>query len=281
MAMATHHYDRPKTHPLRKFHRVGILVFIGLACLLIGCDGNLFDGISDDDSYEAKLEEGLMALDDGDYDKAVELFADLRSDYPNKQEVCVYLSNAYAGLTGIDTFNLLETIDELEDTGDEGSIDMIGLLLGNADGIIDQQGVDRKMGLLSLAQSTIDTCIDRPDTDARVQAGLLGLGDAALIIADIVLADLDLDSIELTEEGLDALYDSLPDIDQTDISDEDLARLNDNLDDILDSVNALEEILGGDEENDLSESFDEFLMDLDPAGDGVDRADIELYIDNL
>ena len=69
--MATHHYDRPKTHPLRIFHRVGILVFIGLACLLIGCDGNLLEGISDDDSYEAKLEEGLMALDDEDYDKAV------------------------------------------------------------------------------------------------------------------------------------------------------------------------------------------------------------------
>lgn len=279
--MATHHYDRPKTHLLRIFHRVGILVFIGLACLLIGCDGNLLEGISDDDSYEAKLEEGLMALDDEDYDKAVDLFANLRSKYPNKEEVCAYLSNAYAGLAGIDTFNLLDTISELEDTGDEGSIDMIGLLLGNADGLLDQQGVDSKMDLLSSAQAAIDTCIDTPDTDERVQAGLLGLGDVALIIANIVLADLGLDSVELTEEGLDALYDSFPDIDQTDISDEDLARLNDSLDDIADSVDALEEILGTDEENDLSESFDEFLMDLDPARDGVDRDDIELYINNL
>jgi len=279
--MATHHYDPPKTHLFRMFHRVGILVFIGLACLLIGCDGNLLEGISDDDSYEANLEEGLMALDDEDYDKAVELFADMRSDYPNKEEVCVYLSNAYAGLTGIDTLNLLDTISELEDTGDEGSIDMIGLLLGNADGTVDQLGVDSKMGFLSLAQAAIDTCIDTPDTDERVQTGLLGLGDVALIIADIVLADLDLDSVELTEEGLDALYTSFPDIDQTDISDEDLARLNDSLDDIADSVLALEEILGADEENDLSESFDEFLMDLDPVGDGVSRDDIELYIDNL
>ena len=281
--MATHHYDRPKTHPFRIFHRVGILVCIGLACILISCDGNLLEGISDDDSYEAKFEEGLMALDDEDYDKAVDLFAALRSDYPNKEEVCVYLSNAYAGLTGIDTFNLLDTISELEDTGDEGSIDMIGLLLGNSDGILDPQGVDSKMDLLASAQAAIDTCIDTPDTDERVQGGLLGLGDAALIIADIVLKDLNLDSVELNEEGLVALYDGLPDIDidQTDISDEDLARLNDSLDDILDSVDALEEILGADEENDLSESFDEFLMDLDPAGDGVDRDDIEVYIDNL
>jgi hypothetical protein len=282
MAMATHHYDRPKTHPLRIFQRVGILVFIGLACLLIGCDGNLLEGISDDDSYEANLEEGLMALDDEDYDKAVDLFVDLRSDYPNKEEVCVYLSNAYAGLTGIDTFNLLDTISELEDTGDEGSIDMIGLLLGNADGTLDQQGVDSKMDLLALAQTAIDTCIDTPDTDERVQAGLLGLGDVALMIADIVLADLDLDSIELTEEGLDALYTSLPVIDQTDISDEDLARLNDSLDDIADSVVALEELLGDDEENDLSESFDEFIGDIDIDDSGeITRSEIAQYIDNL
>jgi len=109
----------------------------------------------------------------------------------------------------------------------------------------------------------------------------VGLGDAALIIADIVLKDLNLDSVELTEEGLDTLYDSPPDIDQTDISDEVLARLNNSLDDIADSVDALEEILGDDEENDLSESFDEFLMDLDPARDGVSRDDIEQYINNL
>ena len=75
MAMAIHYYDRSKTR-LHVFHRVGILFCIGVACLLISCDGNLLEGISDDDSYEAKLEKGLMALDDEDYDKAVELFAE-------------------------------------------------------------------------------------------------------------------------------------------------------------------------------------------------------------
>lgn len=281
--MAKHQYDHLGTHRFRIFHRMGMLVCIGLACLLISCDGNLLEGISDDNSYEAKLEEGLMALDDEDYNKAVELFTDLRSDYPNKEEVCVYLSNAYAGLTGIDTFSLLETIDELQQTDDEGSIDMIGLLLGNAEGVINQATVDSKMGLLALAKAAIDTCIDTPDTDERVQEGLLGLGDAALIIANLVLADLHLDSVELTEAGLNALYDSVPDIDidSTDISDEELARLQDSLDDIRDAVDALEEMLGGDEGNDLSESFDEFLMDLDPDGNGVDRDDIEQYLDTL
>jgi hypothetical protein len=279
--MAPYYFHCSKTHLVHPLHRVGILICVGLACLLIGCSGNLLEGISDDDSYESELEEGLMALDDEDYDKAVDLFLDLRSSYPNKEEVCVYLSNAYAGLTGIDTFNLLETINDLEDTGDEGSIDVIGLLLGDDDGTVDQAGIDSKMDLLALAKTAVDTCIDTPDTDQRVQEGLLGMGDVALIIADIVLADLGLDSVELTEDGLDGQYGSVPDIDETDISDEDLARLNDSVDSIADAVEALETMLGADEENDLSESFDEFLMDLDPGGDGVDRDDIEFYIDNL
>ena len=117
MAMAKHYFHRSKTHLFYQFHRAGILICVGLACLLMACDGNLLEDISDDDSYEAKLEDGLMALDDEDYDKAVELFLDMRSSYPNKEEVCVYLSNAYAGLTGIDTFNLLETISDLEEIG--------------------------------------------------------------------------------------------------------------------------------------------------------------------
>ena len=261
--MAIHHYDRPKTPLFRIFHRVGILVFIGLACLLISCDGNLLEGISDDDSYEAKLEEGLMALDDEDYDKAVDIFKRLKSDYPNKEEVCVYLSNAYAGLTGIDTFNLLDTISELEDTGDEGSIDMIGLLLGNADGFITPEAMRTKSTYLEIAQSTLDDCIgyDNLDTDESVQAGLVGLGNAALFIANLVITEQDNNEpIELTEEYLDGLYAGIPDFDDS-ISVDDL---NISLNLIKDAVDSLEEILGDVEDNDLSDSFEEFLKELDP-----------------
>ena len=284
--MATHHYDRPKTHAIWLFQRVGILVIIGLACLFIGCDGNVLEGVSDDDSYEAKLEEGLMALDDEDYDKAVDIFKRLKSDYPNKEEVCVYLSNAYAGLTGIDTFNLLNTIDDLDGTDSEGGIDMIGLLLGSAEGILTQDAVTTKIGSIGDAQTTINGCIDidNRDTDERVQMGLLGLGDVALIIADTVFADTGVGSIELTEEGLEELYESRPpiDIDDTDISDADLALLNASLKDIQDSIDALEEILGDDEENDLSESFDEFIDDIDRDHSGeITRSEIEQYIDDL
>jgi len=280
--MIKYRCDRSDTRLYRLFQCLAVLVCLGLAGLLISCDGNLFESISDDDSYEARLEEGLMALDDEDYDKAVELFLDLRSDYSSKEEVCVYLSNAYAGLTGIDTFSLLETIDELNDTEDEGSIDMIGLLLGDATGVIQLLEVTDKMDLLSLAKSAIDDCIDNPDTDERVQAGLLGLGNAALIIANLVLTDLGLDSVELTEEGLEDEYEGeVISFDSTDISDARLQQLNDSLDDIADAVVALEDLLGSDEENDLSESFDEFLNDLDPDDDGVSRFDIEQYIQNL
>jgi len=259
------------------------LVCLCLAGFLISCDGNMFESISDDDSYEARLEEGLMALDDEDYDKAVDLFLDLREDYSSKEEVCVYLSNAYAGLTGIDTFSLLETIDETEDTDDEGSIDMIGLLLGDAQGEIEMQQVKDKTARLALAKAAIEDCIDNPNTDERVQKGLLALGDAALFIADLVMRDQEVDSVELTEEGLDELYEGIGTIDFDDnLTAGEMDDFNETLDEIADAVDAIEELVGADEENDLSESFDEFLEDLDGNGDGdVEISELEQYITDL
>ena len=261
-------------------HGLNVLVFLCLAGFLISCDGNLFEDISDDDSYEARLEEGLMALDDEDYDKAVDLFLDLREDYSSKEEVCVYLSNAYAGLTGIDTFNLLETIDELEETDDEGSIDMIGLLLGDARGEIDADQVDAKSDLLSKAKTAIEDCIDTPNSDERVQEGLLALGDAALFIADLVMRDQGTDTVELTEDGLDDLYEGIGTIEfDDDLTAQDMQEFNDIIDEIADAVVAIEELVG---EDDLSESFDEFLEDLDGNGDGVVViSELEQYIANL
>jgi len=260
----------------------------GLVCLcvagfLISCDGNMFESISDDDSYEARLEEGLMALDDEDYDKAVDLFLDLRDDYSSKEEVCVYLSNAYAGLTGIDTFSLLETIDDMDDVGDEGNIDMIGLLLGDARGEINEDQVTDKAALLSLAKAAIEDCIDDPNTDEIVQEGLLALGDAALFIADLVMRDQDVDTVVLTEDGLDELYEGVDPIDfDDDLTPGDVDEFNEILDDIEAAVDTIEELVGADDENDLSESFDEFLEDLDGNGDGdVAISELEDYITNL
>ncbi len=267
----------------RPAHGLTVLVCLCLAGFLISCDGNMFEGISDDDSYEARLEEGLMALDDEDYDKAVDLFLDLREDYSSKEEVCVYLSNAYAGLTGIDTFSLLETIDEIDDVGDEGNIDMIGLLLGDAQGEINEDQVTDKSALLALAKSAIEDCVDDPDTDEIVQEGLLALGDAALFIADLVMDDLNIDTVELTEDGLDELYESVGTIEFDDnLTSADMDEFNEILDNIEDAVDAIEELVGADDENDLSESFDEFLEDLDGNGDGdVDISELEQYITNL
>jgi len=272
--------NRPKNKDFWLAKCLAGLICLCLAGFLISCDGNLFEGISDDDSYEARLEEGLMALDDEDYDKAVDLFRDLREDYSSKEEVCVYLSNALAGQTGIDTFSLLETIDEMEDTDDEGSIDMIGLLLGDAQGEIESPQVRDKRDLLAEAKAAIENCIDSLDVDERVQTGLLGLADAALIIANTVMKDLGLTSLVLTEDGLDTLYDSLPGFDDADISDAELQELNDSLDDVADAVKALEDLLG-EGESDISVSFDEFLQDVDPGSDGVDRNDLDQYIQNL
>ena len=65
---------------------------------LTGCEGNIFEGLADDSSYEARLEEAMIALDDGDYAKARSILSDLNNDYPNDPTILQYLSKYVTGM---------------------------------------------------------------------------------------------------------------------------------------------------------------------------------------
>jgi hypothetical protein len=259
---------------------LAIMLCIAMAVVLTNCDENFFEAASDDSSYEARLEKGIMALDDEDYDKAIDIFAKLRADYPNKMEVCEYLANAYAGFIGVDTFNLLETIDELEENDDAGNIEMVGLVLGGDSGNLTVSEVAAKREYLIMAIDAFIDCIPalERDNDQKVQLGMMAIFDASLIIADIIIDDLGVENIVLTEAGLKSLYQSNP----PDFSD--VASLTGYLSDlnlrlalVQDSVAALDAMS---EENDLSEGFDEFLNDFGYGGinDPVTESDLEDYI---
>lgn len=258
-----------------------VVLCIGMAFVLANCDQNFFESASDDDSYEARLEKGVMALDDEDYAKAIKLFEQLRSDYKGKTEVCEYLSSAYAGFIGLDTFNFLKTIDELEENDDAGNIEMVGYVLGGASGdLTSQEVVVKRQYLIAAIQAFIE-CIPVRDDDQKVQLGLMAIFDAVLIVAEIIIDDLDLDNIVLTEAGLEDLYSSTaPDFDNVAAIDAYLSDLNLDLALVLESVEALDAIS---EENDLSESFAEFLLDMGYGGedDPVTQADLEAYINQL
>lgn len=269
----------------------GLLFLLFVAFALIGCDANILESIADDDSYEARIEEALIALDDEDYAEAIAILQKLLTDYPGKREVLRYLANAYAGLAGLNTFNLLETIDILDDKNAEGSIDMVGLVLGGADGILTSTEITDKKKSLESAISSLES-ISNPSEDERVQLGLLSLNHAALTVAEIVMEDLnnnraenaaEITEITLTEAGLEELYPEsvTPDF-AAEATSERLESLSEDIFRVEDSVTAIASITDADTSNDLSESSEEFLDEIDPDGnESISQEELENYVATL
>lgn len=97
-----------------------------LGLVFMGCgDSNIFDSMADDSSSEAKLEEGQIALDTGDYTKAIDIFSDLcgldpadpASSLDNRtcdNSTVTLLASAFMGRSGLD---LIKLIDAAADSG--------------------------------------------------------------------------------------------------------------------------------------------------------------------
>lgn len=263
--------------------------FLGLFCLcvifrfIVGCDGNVMEGIGDDNSYEARIEDARIALDAVNYTKAVTILSALRADYPDDPTVLQYLSSAYAGLAGLDTFDLLETIDLLSDLGQEhdGDIDTIGLVVGDANGVVTTTQIDADINNLNSAIESLEA-ISNPTNDHLIQLGLLSLTRASLTIADVIAADTGNDEVTLTEEGIAGAYPT----DSPDFTEEATTeRLDDLAEDIArigTAVVTLDSITTTGSENDLSESFDGFQQDIDPdENDTITQQELEDYVNSL
>ena len=263
-----------------------LLFFAFIAFALTSCEGNSFEFLADDNSKEARIEEALIALDDGEYARARAILLALKAEYPNDGTIAQYLSNALAGLAGIDTFNLLETIDRLDDEGNIGGIDMVGLVLGDADGVLTTTEITDKLSDLGDAiEALTDLGAGNLTDDQKVQLGLLSLNHAALTIADILADETGSTEITLTEDGITDLFDTftteLSDLsDATDITNK-LSGLSDDINNITGSIDAIATIVGGGSGNDLSDSFDEFHDDIAGNDDVVTEAELEDFLQNL
>jgi hypothetical protein len=161
----------------------------GVCGLLLVCFAiTVITSCADDSSYEARLEEARMAIDDRDYDRAILLLNELKAEYPDDPLILQYLSNAYAGLAGLDTFDLLTVIDQLIENESSGSIDMVGTVLGDVTGLIEVGEIN---GILSNIENAIDNLeniqgISPLTDDQNVQLGLLSLNRAGITIAAMV-----------------------------------------------------------------------------------------------
>ena len=179
----------------RSSHLGLVLGIMILTMGLIGCENNnILNDLGDDGSKEARTEEALQALDDGDYSEAISLLEDLTSDYPDDGKLWQYLSNGYAGRAGLDTIHLLEVMDELEDNDDSGSIDMIGRVLGDDAGNLTDAQLTSKSSDIDLSIDALYN-IDNPDNNQDILKGLMGIADIALTMARIVALDQNLEGI--------------------------------------------------------------------------------------
>lgn len=254
-------------------------IMLLIASLTVGCDDSVLEGLADDDSFEAKLEEARIALDKGEYSRAIELLEALDDANPRNATIQQYLSNAYAGLAGLDTFNLLTTIETLDETSNSGSIDMMGLILGNSNGVLTAAQLRAKLVNIENAIQAMEG-ISRPNDDHKVQLGLLAVAHIALTLGNIVLEDQGGTSVTLTEQGLDSQYgNQSADFSDVDSDTQNLSELTADLGYVADAVTVLDNI--SNEGNDLSQDFSQFQNDIDNNGDGnLSETDLENYINN-
>ncbi len=260
------------------------LLFFGfMVSALTCCGGNAFEWLADENSKEARIEEALIAMDDGNYARARAILTALKAEYPNDATVAQYLSNALAGLAGLDTLNLLETLDDLDASGD---IDMVGLVLGDNNGNLTTDEIDSKLSDLGAAIDALtDLGEENLTDDQKVQLGLLSLNHAALTIADILADETGESEITLTEDGITDLFNTFT-TELSDLSDAEditnkLAELSEDINNISGSIDAISSIVGGDSDNDLSDSFDQFHDDVAGNDDDVTVSELENFLQTI
>lgn len=289
-----------------------------LLLLLYGC--NATESVSDDSTKEAKTEQGLTALDESNYSKAEEIFTKLNSDYPDDDQIKGYLSSAFAGGAGLDTLNLLQTLDGLNDSPNRSdTIELVGRTLT---GItvdspqINLEDLNKKITKLEEAMDALLNITDNnylnltakypssrtissiiPDiayeeltNDELVQLGLISLNHSVLLLAKAVFDDLSTkipefdNRIILSETWLRNIYESYSDFSLENISsirvDDLLKKLSLDIEIISKAVEALNKIVDGG--NDIEDEFDEFIGKLDLNSDGtITEPELNNYINSL
>ena len=266
------------------------MVMLAAALLLsfYGCGESAFEDLSSDDTFEAQIEEAKIALDDTDYTRTIEILEGMENQYPDNMEVKQYLSNAYAGLAGLDTYDLLATIAKLDEEGQNGSIDMIGTVLGDENGRLSEIEVDEKLVLLDDAidymQQTLATSAQADvfiatssGDDRTVQRGILAISRIVLLMADMILDQLGITEVMMTEADI-RIYYAHQDPDFDGIFNNEIAlKLAEDILAIDNAISAIAKLSGSD--NDLYEDFTKFMNDLDHDGNLViDQLEIEMYL---
>jgi hypothetical protein len=262
---------------------IGLFMFLA-AVSMTGCDNN--------SSVEAKLEDARIALDDGNYALAKSILATL----PRTAMVLEYMSNAIAGgALNLDTLNIISTLEDLDDEGNVGSIDMIGRIIGDENNQLTCQQISDK--ILS-ATEAIELFKDIAELkgggvqdlsdNQKTQLGLLSITRVVLILAHriciktggpVIMTEAWIQGNRAERENWAGFTPLITDQEWADdeesvqanvaLINEDLVFIGYTIDVFADS-------------NDMKDDFQEFKNELDSNMDGnVTYVELNTYIDQL
>lgn len=255
----------------------GLFMFLA-AVSMMGCDNN--------DSFEAKLEEARMALDDGNYDRAKAILETL----PGTVQVLEYLSNAIAGEElNLDTLNIISTLEDLDDEGNVGSIDMIGRIIGDENNELEcEEIVIKRDAATEAIQKFKDIAVlmgvtmDNLSDNQKTQLGLLSVTRVVLTLAHriclrtagpVIMTEAwiqenrgDFTPLIVINEGEEIPADV----------EADLALINEDMDYIENTIGVFAD------SNDMKDDFEEFRSEIDADDNGtVTYVELNNYIAGL
>jgi len=251
------------------------LVFASL--LLTGCGGNLFEGLADDGTKGAKMEAARIALDEGDYGKAVLLLEELcGTDTANltcDDTARADLASAYvARATGLDVLKLIEKAEEAA-AGPTGSFTTVSTLLpiGEINNCVSDPGSCTIQGDLEKAIDILngllpDTVPSDPTPEQKNRYLQLSVASAV----DIAV------TIGLVSDGLDQET-GLPNNPPSSIPIEYVTRVSDDINNIVLGLEG-----AGIPSTNLSEDINTIETSIDVNGDKVvSETELKDYINSL
>lgn len=263
---------------------IGLFMFLAVVSMT-GCDSN--------SSYEAKLEDARIALDEGNYDRAKSILATL----PRTAKVLEYMSNAIAGGDlNLDTLKIISTLEDLDDEGNTGSIDMIGRIIGGADNQLTCDEITDKIvsateaiELFKEIAELMGGEVQDLSDNQKTQLGLLSITRTVLTLAHriciktggpVIMTEAWIHDNRDAREGwagftpliTDQEWDD--DVDEVDVR-ADVARINEDILFIGYTIDVFAD------SNDMKDDFEEFKNELTSGDNNVSYGDLNDYIAQL
>lgn len=171
--------------------------------LLLGCSKNILEETAKKDTPEAVYYQAKLAMNDQDYNTAINLLQSLGPTYLSQRDVALVYASAFSGRCGLNFVNLIQQLENV------GSAATLFVYLMD----IFPNGSDAKIGDCQFAESTLNTLgtTTARTSDENILMGLSSITKVGTILnryADVDndgAADAAFDHCDLTDFPDDAV----------------------------------------------------------------------------